>query len=409
MKPESWPSYMVEKRLRDGAVAYYWNLPSREIARGCPVRREALGSDYNEAIAKARRLNEAFRGWRAGLGGVHVETDHPGFGTVSWLFDRYLKSAAFLEHVDDRTKPEYRRALRRIEDMTTKTGGTLGAFPVGWIDANAADRIYDRLRTETPSGKPRLRQANLSIDVAGYAWKVIGPRFRDVVPLENPWRAVKQKRKTKPKIAATRSEAYALAAALKAIGHPHLGAAALICFEWHQRPENVLVGYMTWADYRPEARPDWVHVFHHKTGEDLWIPLSDGLFREIDAYLAELPRPAAAIVVKPCKGGTASPYSFSWAQGVVRKARTAAGLGRHVTLDACRHGGLTELGDAGVTEQEGMALSAHGDPEVFRGYVKQTDIQRINGARKRRAWVEQNGSDPVVRMVLTTKREEGSK
>jgi hypothetical protein len=59
-----------------------------------------------------------------------------------------------------------------------------------------------------------------------------------------------------------------------------------------------------------------------------------------------------------------------------------------LTLAACRHGGLTELGDAGLTEQGGMALSGHRTPEALRIYEKRTDVQRAIGARKRRAWVE---------------------
>jgi hypothetical protein len=50
-------------------------------------------------------------------------------------------------------------------------------------------------------------------------------------------------------------------------GEPHLAAVPLICFEWHQRPENVLAGHLTWADYRPAERPNAVRVLHHKTGE----------------------------------------------------------------------------------------------------------------------------------------------
>ena len=37
-------------------------------------------------------------------------------------------------------------------------------------------------------------------------------------------------------------------------------------------------------------------------------------------------------------------------------ARRKAGLPEHVTLTACRHGGMTELGDASLTEQGVMAL-----------------------------------------------------
>jgi uncharacterized membrane protein len=40
---------------------------------------------------------------------------------------------------------------------------------------------------------------------------------------------------------------------------------------------------------------------------------------------------------------------------IVRNARRKAGLPEHVTLTACRHGGMTELGDASLTEQGVMA------------------------------------------------------
>jgi integrase len=79
-----------------------------------------------------------------------------------------------------------------------------------------------------------------------------------------------------------------------------------------------------------------------------------------------------------------------YAQRLVRAARDNAGLPAHVTLDACRHGGLTELGDSGVSEQGGMSLTGHSTPQAFRLYVKRTETQRMIAARQRRAWVEAN-------------------
>ena len=56
-------------------------------------------------------------------------------------------------------------------------------------------------------------------------------------------------------------------------------------------------------------------------------------------------------------------------------------------MTACRHGGMTELGDAELTEQGVMSLSGHRSPDAARGYVKKTEAQRLAAARKRRAWV----------------------
>jgi hypothetical protein len=68
-------------------------------------------------------------------------------------------------------------------------------------------------------------------------------------------------------------------------------------------------------------------------------------------------------------------------------ARQKAELPDEVTWDACRHGGITELTDAGVTENEGMASSGHASPEAFRRYAKKNETQRVNAALKRRAWI----------------------
>ena len=96
------------------------------------------------------------------------------------------------------------------------------------------------------------------------------------------------------------------------------------------------------------------------------------LYPELEGYLASLSRPAAQVVVT--NGSRAAPraYTASYASRLVRKARRLAGLGEHVTLDACRHGGMTELGDAELAEQGVMALPGHKTPEAARLYVKPT-------------------------------------
>lgn len=385
VKPAGWPRYMRERSLKDGTLAYFWQPPQLYTAQGFKGHAEALGQDYAVAAERSRLLNAHLDAWRTGHNGKVVEEDVRRYGSVTWLFDRYLKSTSFQNRVSQRSHYEYRRALQRIENVPNKIGGNVGDLPASSITPAAADKIYEALKTG-PRGK-RLRQANLSIDIARRAWKVMRRLAPAAVPTENPWIGVERTTGTATKPAATRAEAYALAYALRDIGEPHLGAAALICFEWHQRPEHVRAGDITWADYRPSHRADAVHVRHPKTGEKGWVPLEDDegpLFPELEAYLAELPRIGIPIVLTAGVRGPARPYSSEYAQRRVREARLKAELGTHVTLDACRHGGLTELGDAGATEFEGMSASMHKSPQALRLYVKRSETQRASAARKRR-------------------------
>ena len=196
---------------------------------------------------------------------------------------------------------------------------------------------------------------------------------------------------------ATRAEMFALVQALDAIDHLGLGTAALIAFEWHQRPENILAGHISWSDYRPADRPNEVCIFHRKTNERVWLPLEETLpdgavrrfYPELEDRLATMHRQGVPIVLmRPYRKRPATIYNPKEASRHIRRARAAASLGAHVTLAGCRHGGMTLLGDAQLTEQQTMALSGHSTPSAARGYVKHTATQRVAGARRRRDFID---------------------
>jgi hypothetical protein len=164
--------------------------------------------------------------------------------------------------------------MRAIEDMPTRMGYTAAHLPLPSITPAAVDRLYDRLQ-DGPRKSGRTRQADYAVDIARRAWKLIQRKHPNIVPASNPWTGIERVGKKSSKPAASRQEVYALAAALKEIGEPHLGAAALICFEWHQRPENVLGGTITWNDYRSHERSNHVRIYHRKNNVDILLPLQD--------------------------------------------------------------------------------------------------------------------------------------
>lgn len=387
VKPLGWARYMIAKRLKSGQVAYYWSPRNIDIKRGFVLHREALGTDYSEALARAEHLNAHLDSWRAGQGADRSLDLSPRFGTVDWWLETYFRSTAF-EKLKERTKPSYRYQLRLFAEVSTKNGGRLGDLHAKSITPAAVDKIYEKLR----GGKfgKKFRTANHTTDIARKAWNVVQRTHPQHFVGVNPFFGLTRLSKTSTIQKATREEAYALSDAIKSDGHPHLAIVPLVCFEWYQRPENILAGYLRWTDYRPSERPNHVRIVHHKTDEVVWHPLDENgqrFYPELEVRLAELVRMAIPIVVTPGKRGIAHRYSFSYANRIVRKAARAAGIPEHVTMEACRHGGLTELGDAQLTEQEEMSLSGHRSPDALRRYIKMTEQQRLSATRKRRAWV----------------------
>jgi hypothetical protein len=51
---------MRMRRLRSGAIAYYWHPRKRAKKDGLPIHAEALGTDWDSAVTRARKLNALY-------------------------------------------------------------------------------------------------------------------------------------------------------------------------------------------------------------------------------------------------------------------------------------------------------------------------------------------------------------
>jgi hypothetical protein len=196
----------------------------------------------------------------------------------------------------------------------------------------------------------------------------------------NPWVRVEMKVRIKGiKPAATRDQTYQFA------------WACVICFEWLQRPENVLAGYIRWPEYRSAEHPNMIRVEHHKTRRMVLHPLEETqvgervlFYPEAEEILAKTPRRGIPIVLRKYRDGTCAPWTGMRINKVVRKIRGELGLPFTFTLGACRHGDMTELEEAGLTDGQGRALSAHSS-RAYEGYAKRTERAALAATRKRHA------------------------
>jgi site-specific recombinase XerC len=58
------------------------------------------------------------------------------------------------------------------------------------------------------------------------------------------------------------------------------------------------------------------------------------------------------------------------------------GVSKLFTLDSCRHGGMTKLEEAELTDGQGRALSGHKTAQAYRGYAKETMMRALAATRK---------------------------
>jgi hypothetical protein len=152
----------------------------------------------------------------------------------------------------------------------------------------------------------------------------------------------------------------------------------------------VLAGYVTWNDYRGPRAPTQIRIEHHKTGEMVLHPLEETVggirtlfYEEAEAVLDKVPQLGLGIVMRDRRGGAVKWDNMSMAR-LVRALREQLKLPATFTLDACRHGGMTELEEAELTDGQGRALSAHRS-KAYEGYAKRTEKRALAATRKRHA------------------------
>lgn len=408
---KSLPRFVIDKPVA-GRTRYYWTLPSYYRKLGCTLHKEhdtALGCDYTTACGadgkggRAAFLNGLFDDWdNARLGAPPAPKIEVRIGTVDWLFATYKTSNDYRERVSKRTAPDYEITMNLVRDIRGKSGIRIGDRMVASITPEVADKLYAKVR-ETPVRKgktERPRTAEKVVSICRHAWKVVhrlhpglfiqGAQVGDA-PVWNPWEGVAMRRRRKTtKPAVSRDEVYAFAWGAVAAGHVQAAAAAVICFEWLQRPENVLAGYVSWTGYRGKDHPNSIRIEHHKTGEMVLHPLEETVsgqrvlfYEEAEEILSKLPRLGVGLVMRPGpKGGRQ--WDIHTMARHVRHLREQLSLPAIFTLDACRHGGMTELEEAELTDGQGRALSAHRS-KAYEGYAKRTEKRALAATRKRHA------------------------
>jgi hypothetical protein len=77
------------------------------------------------------------------------------------------------------------------------------------------------------------------------------------------------------KHAVTRDQVYAFVHGCIEHDEVEAAAVAVICFEWLQRPENVIAGHIRWTGYR-NGKPT-TRIEHHKAGAIIDHPLEEAL------------------------------------------------------------------------------------------------------------------------------------
>ena len=399
------PRFVEPRVLASGTTALYFRIPTYYRELGCAIPNEPLGTSYEAACGedgkggRAATLNALFDEWNNTRKGEPNDTTKIArYGTIDWLFREYKTNKAYTEKVSERSRPDYERVMQMICDATDKKGQRVGGRPIKSVTPRAADKLYDKL-IKGRKGE-RLRQGEKVVSLCRKAWRVMRRLYPELFNREvpNPWESLTLKSRVKAKKhAVMREEVYRFAWGCIEHDKPEPAAIAVICFEWLQRPENVVAGILKWPDYRSKKWPHAIRIEHHKNKTLVWHPLEEEIegetvkfYVEAEKIISHLPKLGIPMIMRKIeKGenkGDAKKWSYPGMEKVVQTMRKKIdGVSPLFTLDACRHGGMTELEEAELTEGQGRALSGHKTSQAYKGYAKETMQRALAATRKRHA------------------------
>ena len=399
------PRFVEVRRLANGSLGFYFRIPTYYRKLGCEIANEPLGINYEAACGqegkggRAATLNALFDEWNGQRRGEAIDQAKIArYGTIDWLFRQYKTEKAYTEKVSERSRPDYERIMQLICDTVGKSGRRIGERQIRELTPRAADKIYDKI-INGPNGL-RLRQGEKVVGLCRKVWRIMRRLHPDLFDKKhpNPWDDFTLKSRTKSKKhAVTREEVYKFAWGCINEGRPEPAAVAVICFEWLQRPENVVAGLLTWPDYRSKKWPHAVRIEHHKNKALVWHPLEESVdgdiikfYAEAEDVLSHLPKLGIPMIMRRIErgecNGKAKVWSYPGMEKVVQQMRKKIeGVSGLFTLDACRHGGMTELEEAELTDGQGRALSGHKTSQAYRGYAKETMQRALAATRKRHA------------------------
>lgn len=397
MIPVTMPPYTSFKTLANGSTGYYWTCPTLYRKAGCPYRSAALGVNLSQAelVAAAKVWNDRLEGWRREKANPRHEPDTSRYGTVEWLVNVYLSHNSFLERVGEFSRADYKRVFKRVTDVQiTKPNGDkvrFGDAKVNNVGVSTAEKVYLHF-----SGDSANRMGEKVVTYCKAMWKRMRPHYPDQFrnDVANPWEGVTVKRRQKAtKGYVDRKAVYEFADGAIENGRGELAAAAVLAFEWLMRPSSIGAGFAPWTGYRASDHPDKIRLKHRKNDALALHPLEfvdeDGskvlLYSQAEEVLRKAPRYGTSIVCKKngqlFGDGTFLAHEVREMADKLRKDEKLSAP--EFSLDMCRHGGMTELEEKGLTEGQGRVLSKHKTASAYRGYAKETEKRVLEATKKR--------------------------
>lgn len=349
--------YLTSKRLANGEVAYYFNIPARLIPDGCTIKSQPLGKDYFRACQKALEIYEQLKSFKKTGENINIKS-------ASGLWRLYRESR-FYKELAERTKKDYAYAFGLVEKKENKSGQSLAAVSLDLFDNDTAYRLYERLEE---SYKPRWAKNCISFLRMLFNFGI----RKNIFTCKNPFENLRIKQTKPKKIFIPAEDVQTLVDKAREMGLACVALAVELNFYICQRPADILK--LRRADLYDKDGAYFFNIIQNKTKANVHVPVPPELLPEI--------LKAEDYIIADDNG---RPFDVTAFGRYFKKVNDACGF--NYTFRLLRHSGSTAYAEAGVNTSAIIALTGHTDEKIFnttyKGNSERLSLAAMNKLRKK--------------------------
>lgn len=332
--------YLTYKKLANGEIAYYFNIPARLIPEGCTVKSQPLGKSYLSACQKALKLYRELQLQRSNNDGINPKS-------FKALWNLY-KESRFYKELSDRTKRDYCRCAEQIQNKENKSGQKLGEIPLDIFDSDSAYKLYERF---CESFKQKWAQYCIAVLRIVYNFGV----RKEILSRKNPFEKLRIKLARPKKIFIPAKHVEILINKASELKLPEVALAVKLNFYICQRPADILK--LKKSDLYQKEGNYFFNIIQNKTGANVHVPIPPQLVNEILS--------CKDWIIANNKG---APYSVNNFGKIFKRVNDACGF--NYTFRLLRHSGSTAYAEAGVNTSAIISLTGHTDEKIFNTTYK---------------------------------------
>lgn len=348
--------YLTSKRLANGEVAYYFNIPARLIPEGCTIKSQPLGKDYFRACQKALELLEKLT--------KHRQTGEtpPNPKTVRHLWKEY-QTTRFYKEIGERMKAQYERSYKFMEERKNAKHISLIDTPLDLFDYRAADKLLETFLTITSIFDVKKHFAFLR---RMYKFGIIEKIFP--ADIANPFSNMRIKTPKPKRENIPHEHLQMLIQKAKEMGYSYVALAIELDYYLCQRPADILK--LRKKDIYKKGDNYFICFVQNKTGEEMRLPIPLHLIPQLmdqDDY----------IIADDYGAFTVERFSRYF-----KKVSDACGF--HYVFKLMRHTGGTAYIETGATTAEAIMFTGHKEERIFNEvYKSPTEKIGLNALNKR--------------------------